>query len=76
MFFSVILRVATDHSIDNTTYLLRDWLIDVQKLYHNVEWRPKEEPRFAVFLLWFLTWIYVLGKCEELTGLDLNVFKE
>uniref|UniRef100_A0A672N0U3 procollagen galactosyltransferase n=1 Tax=Sinocyclocheilus grahami TaxID=75366 RepID=A0A672N0U3_SINGR len=38
-------RVATDHNIDNTTYLLRDWLINVQKLYHYVEWRPKEEPR-------------------------------
>ncbi|KAI2666028.1 Procollagen galactosyltransferase 1 [Labeo rohita] len=37
-------RVATDHNIDNTTYLLRDWLINVQKLYHYVEWRPKEEP--------------------------------
>ncbi|XP_065119304.1 procollagen galactosyltransferase 1 [Paramisgurnus dabryanus] len=41
----IALWVATDHSIDNTTYMLRDWLINVQKLYHNVEWRPKEEPR-------------------------------
>ncbi|XP_043105716.1 LOW QUALITY PROTEIN: procollagen galactosyltransferase 1-like [Puntigrus tetrazona] len=41
----IALWVATDHNIDNTTYLLRDWLINVQKLYHNVEWRPKEEPR-------------------------------
>lgn len=50
----VSVRVATDHNIDNTTYLLRDWLINVQKLYHYVEWRPKEEPRFAMFLhLWF-----------------------
>uniref|UniRef100_A0A8C0Y1G9 procollagen galactosyltransferase n=1 Tax=Cyprinus carpio carpio TaxID=630221 RepID=A0A8C0Y1G9_CYPCA len=41
----IALWVATDHNIDNTTYLLRDWLINVQKLYHYVEWRPKEEPR-------------------------------
>ncbi|TTL72951.1 Procollagen galactosyltransferase 1 [Bagarius yarrelli] len=41
----IALWVATDHNADNTTYLLRDWLVSVQKLYHNVEWRPKEEPR-------------------------------
>uniref|UniRef100_A0A8C2EHT1 procollagen galactosyltransferase n=1 Tax=Cyprinus carpio TaxID=7962 RepID=A0A8C2EHT1_CYPCA len=44
----IALWVATDHNFDNTTYLLRDWLINVQKLYHYVEWRPKEEPRFAI----------------------------
>uniref|UniRef100_A0AAY4DHQ9 procollagen galactosyltransferase n=1 Tax=Denticeps clupeoides TaxID=299321 RepID=A0AAY4DHQ9_9TELE len=37
--------VATDHNVDNTTALLRDWLLKVQKLYHNVEWRPQEKPR-------------------------------
>ncbi|XP_031418543.1 procollagen galactosyltransferase 1 [Clupea harengus] len=36
--------VATDHNIDNTTAILREWLIQVQKLYHYVEWRPQEEP--------------------------------
>ncbi|XP_057716901.1 procollagen galactosyltransferase 1 [Corythoichthys intestinalis] len=36
--------VATDHNEDNTTAILRDWLIKVQNLYHYVEWRPKEEP--------------------------------
>ncbi|KAI4882407.1 hypothetical protein NFI96_025174 [Prochilodus magdalenae] len=41
----IALWVATDHNTDNTTYMLRDWLINVQKLYHYVEWRPKEEPR-------------------------------
>ncbi|XP_072531356.1 procollagen galactosyltransferase 1 [Salminus brasiliensis] len=41
----IALWVATDHNADNTTYLLRDWLVNVQKLYHYVEWRPKEEPR-------------------------------
>uniref|UniRef100_A0A665VYK9 procollagen galactosyltransferase n=1 Tax=Echeneis naucrates TaxID=173247 RepID=A0A665VYK9_ECHNA len=42
------LWVATDHNKDNTTAILRDWLVNVQNLYHNVEWRPKEEPwRYA-----------------------------
>ncbi|XP_068605952.1 procollagen galactosyltransferase 1, partial [Brachionichthys hirsutus] len=40
------LWVATDHNKDNTTFLLRDWLVKVQKLYHYVEWRPKEEPSY------------------------------
>uniref|UniRef100_A0A7N8YPW8 procollagen galactosyltransferase n=1 Tax=Mastacembelus armatus TaxID=205130 RepID=A0A7N8YPW8_9TELE len=39
------LWVATDHNVDNTTSVLRDWLVKVQNLYHYVEWRPKEEPR-------------------------------
>uniref|UniRef100_A0A3B3HCZ5 procollagen galactosyltransferase n=1 Tax=Oryzias latipes TaxID=8090 RepID=A0A3B3HCZ5_ORYLA len=39
------LWVATDHNVDNTTAVLRDWLIKVQNLYHYVEWRPQEEPR-------------------------------
>lgn len=37
-------RVATDHNQDNTTVILRDWLVKVQNFYHYVEWRPKEEP--------------------------------
>uniref|UniRef100_A0A8D3EAY5 procollagen galactosyltransferase n=1 Tax=Scophthalmus maximus TaxID=52904 RepID=A0A8D3EAY5_SCOMX len=42
------LWVATDHNEDNTTVILRDWLVKVQNLYHNVEWRPKEVPsRYA-----------------------------
>ncbi|XP_032094684.1 procollagen galactosyltransferase 2-like, partial [Thamnophis elegans] len=36
--------VATDHNIDNTTAMLREWLKNVQKLYHYVEWRPMDEP--------------------------------
>ncbi|XP_010890842.1 procollagen galactosyltransferase 1 [Esox lucius] len=40
----VAVWVATDHNVDNTTSLLRDWLVKVQKLYHYVEWRPQEEP--------------------------------
>ncbi|KAL4659186.1 procollagen galactosyltransferase 1-like [Arapaima gigas] len=39
------LWVATDHNVDNTTAMLRDWLMRVQNLYHYVEWRPREEPR-------------------------------
>ncbi|KAI7810654.1 procollagen galactosyltransferase 1 [Triplophysa rosa] len=38
------LWVATDHNSDNTTELLREWLINVQNFYHYVEWRPQEEP--------------------------------
>ncbi|TNN70398.1 Procollagen galactosyltransferase 1 [Liparis tanakae] len=38
------LWVATDHNKDNTTAVLRDWLVKMQSLYHYVEWRPKEEP--------------------------------
>ncbi|XP_035253694.1 procollagen galactosyltransferase 1 [Anguilla anguilla] len=41
----IALWVATDHNEDNTTAVLRDWLIQVQSLYHYVEWRPKEEPQ-------------------------------
>ncbi|KAL2090041.1 hypothetical protein ACEWY4_014729 [Coilia grayii] len=36
---------ATDHSIDNSTAMLREWLRRVQRQYHYVEWRPMEEPR-------------------------------
>lgn len=38
-------RVATDHNKDNTTTILRSWLIEVQIDYHYVEWRPDEESR-------------------------------
>ncbi|KAG7240769.1 hypothetical protein INR49_026404 [Caranx melampygus] len=40
----IALWVATDHNIDNTTAVLRDWLIKVQNYYHYVEWRPEDEP--------------------------------
>lgn len=49
-FFNYLLhiyRVATDHNEDNTTVILRDWLLKVENHYHYVEWRPKEEPRFV-----------------------------
>ncbi|XDV16679.1 hypothetical protein PO909_016281, partial [Leuciscus waleckii] len=36
--------VATDHNADNTSAVLREWLINVQSFYHYVEWRPQEEP--------------------------------
>ncbi|XP_064137019.1 procollagen galactosyltransferase 1 isoform X2 [Loxodonta africana] len=40
------LWVATDHNADNTSAVLREWLVAVKSLYHSVEWRPAEEPRF------------------------------
>ncbi|KAI4583712.1 hypothetical protein R6Z07F_006402 [Ovis aries] len=39
------LWVATDHNADNTSAVLREWLVAVKGLYHSVEWRPSEEPR-------------------------------
>ncbi|XP_053549831.1 procollagen galactosyltransferase 2 isoform X2 [Bombina bombina] len=38
-------RAATDHNVDNTTAILREWLKNVQKSYHYVEWRPMAEPQ-------------------------------
>ncbi|XP_027469517.1 procollagen galactosyltransferase 2 [Zalophus californianus] len=35
---------ATDHNVDNTTEILREWLKNVQRFYHYVEWRPMDEP--------------------------------
>lgn len=37
--------MATDHNSDNTTAVLREWLVAVKSLYHSVEWRPAEEPQ-------------------------------
>ncbi|KAJ7317595.1 hypothetical protein JRQ81_003757 [Phrynocephalus forsythii] len=42
----IALWVATDHNVDNTTAVLREWLTNVQGMYHSVEWRPMEQPRF------------------------------
>ncbi|XP_055963968.1 procollagen galactosyltransferase 2 [Sorex fumeus] len=36
---------ATDHNVDNTTEILREWLRGVKSAYHYVEWRPLAEPR-------------------------------
>uniref|UniRef100_A0AAR2IUD2 Glycosyl transferase family 25 domain-containing protein n=1 Tax=Pygocentrus nattereri TaxID=42514 RepID=A0AAR2IUD2_PYGNA len=35
---------ATDHNIDNTTAVLREWLTVMQQYYHYVEWRPMDKP--------------------------------
>ncbi|XP_043914578.1 probable inactive glycosyltransferase 25 family member 3 [Protopterus annectens] len=35
---------ATDHNIDNTTAILREWLTVMQKFYHSIEWRPRDQP--------------------------------
>lgn len=54
-------RVATDHNEDNTTTILRDWLVKVQNLYHYVEWRPKEEPRLVYY-------VEILAKYDVVKG--------
>lgn len=38
-------RAAADHSVDNTTAMLQEWLKGVQNQYHSVEWRLMEQPR-------------------------------
>lgn len=42
----IVLWAATDHNIDNTTEVLREWLKNVQQAYHYVEWRPLDHPKF------------------------------
>ncbi|KAM4549449.1 procollagen galactosyltransferase 2 [Odontesthes bonariensis] len=41
----IAIWAATDHNVDNTTAMLREWLKRAQQIYHYVEWRPLEEPR-------------------------------
>ncbi|GLD62314.1 procollagen galactosyltransferase 2-like protein, partial [Lates japonicus] len=41
----IAIWAATDHNVDNTTAMLREWLKRAQRIYHYVEWRPMEEPR-------------------------------
>uniref|UniRef100_A0A8C2FXQ2 Collagen beta(1-O)galactosyltransferase 2 n=1 Tax=Cyprinus carpio TaxID=7962 RepID=A0A8C2FXQ2_CYPCA len=41
----IAIWAATDHNVDNTTSMLREWLKNSQSRYHYVEWRPMEEPR-------------------------------
>ncbi|XP_061095438.1 procollagen galactosyltransferase 2 [Conger conger] len=41
----IAIWAATDHSLDNSTSMLREWLKEVQGMYHYVEWRPMDEPR-------------------------------
>ncbi|XP_076601630.1 procollagen galactosyltransferase 2-like [Chaetodon auriga] len=40
----IIIWAASDHSVDNSTAMLQEWLRGVQHLYHSVEWRPAEQP--------------------------------
>lgn len=42
--FIVFFRAATDHNIDNTTAILREWLTVMQTQYHYIEWRPSDKP--------------------------------
>lgn len=38
-------RCATDHNMDNTTEMLREWLAAVGCDYATVVWKPEEEAR-------------------------------
>ncbi|XP_041848732.1 procollagen galactosyltransferase 2 isoform X2 [Melanotaenia boesemani] len=40
----IAIWAASDHSVDNSTAVLQEWLRGVQHLYHSVEWRPTEQP--------------------------------
>lgn len=48
LFLLSVFRAATDHNVDNTTAMLREWLKRAQRVYHYVEWRPMEEPRWVM----------------------------
>ncbi|KAI6075949.1 putative inactive glycosyltransferase 25 family member 3 isoform X1 [Aix galericulata] len=37
-------RCATDHNSDNTTAMLREWLVAVGRDYHSVVWKEAEGP--------------------------------
>lgn len=39
-------RCATDHNMDNTTGMLREWLAAVGRDYATVVWKPEEEARW------------------------------
>uniref|UniRef100_A0A8C7IVX7 Collagen beta(1-O)galactosyltransferase 2b n=1 Tax=Oncorhynchus kisutch TaxID=8019 RepID=A0A8C7IVX7_ONCKI len=41
----IAIWAATDHSVDNSTAMLREWLKQAQDQYHYVEWRPMEQPK-------------------------------
>lgn len=45
VFLSCALRCATDHNVDNTTAMLREWLAAVGRDYAAVVWKPEEEAR-------------------------------
>ncbi|XP_037642447.1 procollagen galactosyltransferase 2 isoform X1 [Sebastes umbrosus] len=40
----IAIWAASDHSVDNSSAVLQEWLRGVQQLYHSVEWRPTEQP--------------------------------
>nr|XP_027326948.2 inactive glycosyltransferase 25 family member 3 [Anas platyrhynchos] len=41
---SIALWCATDHNSDNTTAMLREWLVAVGRDYHSVVWKEAEGP--------------------------------
>uniref|UniRef100_A0A8D3DNP2 Si:ch211-13f8.2 n=1 Tax=Scophthalmus maximus TaxID=52904 RepID=A0A8D3DNP2_SCOMX len=40
----IAIWASSDHSVDNSTAMLEEWLRGVQQQYHSVEWRPMEQP--------------------------------
>uniref|UniRef100_A0A674CP76 Procollagen galactosyltransferase 2-like n=1 Tax=Salmo trutta TaxID=8032 RepID=A0A674CP76_SALTR len=44
----IAICAAADHSVDNTTAMLQEWIRGVQSQYHSVKWTPMEEPRSHV----------------------------
>uniref|UniRef100_A0A4W5MBE3 Si:ch211-13f8.2 n=1 Tax=Hucho hucho TaxID=62062 RepID=A0A4W5MBE3_9TELE len=40
----IAICAAADHSVDNTTAMLQEWIRGVQSQYHSVKWTPMEEP--------------------------------
>ncbi|XP_053293980.1 procollagen galactosyltransferase 2 [Pleuronectes platessa] len=40
----IAIWAACDHSVDNSTVILQEWLRRVQHMYHSVDWRPAEQP--------------------------------
>ncbi|KAK2822138.1 hypothetical protein Q5P01_022203 [Channa striata] len=42
----IAIWAAADHSVDNSTAILQEWLKGVQHLYHSLEWRPLGQPSF------------------------------
>ncbi|KAJ7993017.1 hypothetical protein DPEC_G00268080 [Dallia pectoralis] len=41
----IAIWAAVDHSVDNSTSMLREWMKQTQDQYHYVEWRPMDEPK-------------------------------
>ncbi|XP_034469460.1 procollagen galactosyltransferase 2-like [Hippoglossus hippoglossus] len=40
----IAIWAACDHSVDNSTAILQEWIRRVQHMYHSVDWRPAGQP--------------------------------